>query len=77
MASGGELSRLMLSIKSLLSDSLELPTIIFDEVDSGVSGEIAEKVGAIMKKMSQRNTGHQYYTSSPGSRERRFPLPGP
>jgi DNA repair protein RecN (Recombination protein N) len=53
IASGGELSRLMLSIKSLLSDSRELPTIIFDEVDSGVSGEIAEKVGAIIKKMSQ------------------------
>jgi len=52
VASGGELSRLMLSMKSLLTDSLELPTIIFDEVDSGVSGEIAEKVGAIMKKMS-------------------------
>jgi DNA repair protein RecN (Recombination protein N) len=52
VASGGELSRLMLSIKSLLTDSLELPTIIFDEVDSGVSGEIAEKVAAIMKKMS-------------------------
>ncbi len=56
VASGGELSRLMLSIKSLLSDSLELPTIIFDEVDSGVSGEIADKVGSIMKKMS---TGKQ------------------
>ena len=53
VASGGELSRLMLSIKSLLSDSLELPTIIFDEVDSGVSGEIAEKVGSIMIKMSR------------------------
>jgi DNA repair protein RecN (Recombination protein N) len=53
VASGGELSRLMLSIKSLLSDSLELPTIIFDEVDSGVSGEIADKVGGIMKKMSR------------------------
>ncbi len=52
IASGGELSRLMLSIKSLLSDSRELPTIIFDEVDSGVSGEIAEKVGLIIKKMS-------------------------
>ena len=52
IASGGELSRLMLSIKSLLSDSRELPTIIFDEVDSGVSGEIAEKVGSIIKKMS-------------------------
>jgi DNA repair protein RecN (Recombination protein N) len=56
VASGGELSRLMLSIKSLLSDSLELPTIIFDEVDAGVSGEIAEKVGAIMQRMS---TGKQ------------------
>ncbi len=52
VASGGELSRLMLSIKSLLTDSLELPTIIFDEVDAGVSGEIAEKVGAIIQKMS-------------------------
>jgi DNA repair protein RecN (Recombination protein N) len=53
VASGGELSRLMLSIKSLLTDSLELPTIIFDEVDSGVSGEIADKVGSIMKRMAR------------------------
>jgi len=52
IASGGELSRLMLAIKSLISSSLELPTIIFDEVDAGVSGEIAEKVGMIMKSMS-------------------------
>lgn len=53
VASGGELSRLMLSVKSLLSESLELPTIIFDEVDSGVSGEIAEKTGSLMKQMSR------------------------
>jgi DNA repair protein RecN (Recombination protein N) len=53
VASGGELSRLMLSIKSLLTDSLELPTIIFDEVDSGVSGDIAEKVATIMRSMSK------------------------
>jgi DNA repair protein RecN (Recombination protein N) len=52
IASGGELSRLMLAIKSLISSSLGLPTIIFDEVDAGVSGEIAEKVGIIMKSMS-------------------------
>jgi DNA repair protein RecN (Recombination protein N) len=52
VASGGELSRLMLSIKSLLSDTLALPTIIFDEVDAGVSGDIAEKVANIMKTMS-------------------------
>ena len=52
VASGGELSRLMLSIKSLLSDSTGLPTIILDEIDSGVSGEVADKVGNIIKKMS-------------------------
>ena len=52
VASGGELSRLMLSVKSLISDAMELPTIIFDEIDSGVSGEIAEKVGNIIKRMA-------------------------
>ncbi len=52
IASGGELSRLMLSIKSIISGSLGLPTIIFDEIDTGVSGEIAYKVGKIMKEMS-------------------------
>jgi DNA repair protein RecN (Recombination protein N) len=52
IASGGELSRLMLSIKSIISGSLGLPTIIFDEIDSGVSGEIAYRVGKIMKQMS-------------------------
>ncbi len=52
VASGGELSRLMLSLKYLVSQSKTLPTIIFDEIDTGVSGEIASKVGRIMKKMS-------------------------
>jgi DNA repair protein RecN (Recombination protein N) len=52
IASGGELSRLMLSIKSVISGSLGLPTIIFDEIDTGVSGEIAYRVGKIMKEMS-------------------------
>lgn len=52
VASGGEVSRLMLSIKSLLSDFEGLPTLIFDEIDAGVSGEIAEKMGGIMKRMS-------------------------
>ncbi|MBN2612840.1 MAG: DNA repair protein RecN [Bacteroidales bacterium] len=51
-ASGGELSRFMLAIKSLLSGSSGLPTIIFDEIDTGVSGEIADKVGTIIKNMS-------------------------
>ncbi|HNW99172.1 MAG TPA: DNA repair protein RecN [Bacteroidales bacterium] len=52
VASGGELSRLMLAIKSLISQKKLLPTIIFDEIDQGVSGEIADKVGSIMKNMS-------------------------
>lgn len=54
VASGGELSRLMLSIKSLMSDSVGLPTIIFDEIDTGVSGEVAEKVGNIIYMMAER-----------------------
>ncbi len=52
VASGGEISRLMLTIKSLISQSMALPTIIFDEIDAGVSGDIAGKMGNIMKKMS-------------------------
>lgn len=52
-ASGGELSRLMLAIKALLSRCKQLPTIIFDEIDTGVSGSIAEKMAIIMKRMSQ------------------------
>lgn len=52
VASGGEISRLMLCIKSLLTEFKGLPTLIFDEIDSGVSGDIAEKVGQIMHEMS-------------------------
>lgn len=53
VASGGEISRVMLSIKSLLSKSKSLPTIIFDEIDTGVSGEVADKMGRIMTEMSE------------------------
>ena len=52
IASGGEISRLMLVIKSLIASATALPTIIFDEIDTGVSGEIADKMGDIMRKMS-------------------------
>lgn len=52
-ASGGELSRLMLCIKSLLADSSSLPTLIFDEIDTGISGETALQVGHIMKALSK------------------------
>ena len=52
VASGGELSRLMLCIKSLVAQSIELPTMIFDEIDTGISGEAARQVGLIMKDLS-------------------------
>ena len=53
VASGGELSRIMLVIKAITARHTQLPTIIFDEIDTGVSGEIADKMGEIMKQMSQ------------------------
>jgi len=52
VASGGEMSRVMLAIKALISKSKALPTIIFDEIDAGVSGEIAERMGIILKDIS-------------------------
>jgi DNA repair protein RecN (Recombination protein N) len=52
VASGGELSRLMLCIKSLVAKSIDLPTMIFDEIDTGISGEAAKQVGAIMKDLA-------------------------
>lgn len=56
VASGGEFSRLMLAVKYLLADKRSLPTIVFDEIDTGVSGEIAIKMGNMMKEMAH---GHQ------------------
>lgn len=52
VASGGEISRLMLSIKSLVASARTLPTIIFDEIDTGVSGDIADRMGQVMKELS-------------------------
>jgi len=52
VASGGELSRIMLSVKKVLSENMQLPTIIFDEIDTGVSGEVSNKIAAIMQQMS-------------------------
>ena len=54
VASGGELSRLMLCIKSLVAESIDLPTMIFDEIDTGISGEAAKQVGIIMKQLSDK-----------------------
>ena len=53
VASGGELSRIMLSIKTILSRFKTLPTIIFDEIDTGISGEVSYKIGGVMHRMSQ------------------------
>ena len=50
--SGGELSRIMLAVKSILAEKSKLPTIIFDEIDTGVSGDVADKMGTIMQEMS-------------------------
>jgi len=54
VASGGELSRLMLCIKSLVAQSIDLPTLIFDEIETGISGEAARQVGIIMKELATR-----------------------
>jgi DNA repair protein RecN (Recombination protein N) len=72
IASGGELSRVMLSLKSLLTKNNNLPTIIFDEIDSGVSGEVADKVGQILsgmgKYMQVINITHLPQVASRGNR---------
>jgi len=71
-ASGGELSRVMLSLKSLLTMKINLPTIIFDEIDAGVSGEVADKVGQILagmgKYMQVVNITHLPQVASRGNR---------
>lgn len=53
VASGGEIARVMLSLKAMISGAVKLPTIIFDEIDTGVSGKIAEKMGGIMQDMAR------------------------
>ncbi len=55
IASGGELSRVMLSVKSLLAGSTDLPTLIFDEIDTGISGEVASKVGDVFKEIAKKH----------------------
>jgi DNA repair protein RecN (Recombination protein N) len=53
-ASGGELSRLMLALQKLVSEKRDLPTILFDEIDTGVSGEVAQKIGVLLKQMGAK-----------------------
>ena len=54
-ASGGEISRLTLCVKSLVAGAVTLPTLIFDEIDAGVSGDVAQKMGAILSRMSEKH----------------------
>jgi DNA repair protein RecN (Recombination protein N) len=54
IASGGEISRVMLAIKAALADKSEFPVLIFDEIDTGISGEIANKVGQVMRQLARR-----------------------
>ena len=55
VASGGEISRVMLALKSVITDSVLLPTVIFDEIDTGISGETANRVAAVMRTFSERH----------------------
>jgi DNA repair protein RecN (Recombination protein N) len=55
VASGGEIARVMLSLKALIAGAVKLPTIIFDEIDTGVSGSIAEKMARIMRDMGEHD----------------------
>ena len=55
IASGGEMSRIMLCLKSIITDSMYLPTIIFDEIDTGISGETASKVGQVMRQLAGKH----------------------
>ena len=54
-ASGGEISRLMLCIKAMIAGAVKLPTIVFDEIDTGVSGEIADRMADIMQEMGEQD----------------------
>ena len=74
VASGGELSRLMLAIKSLIAQYTALPTIIFDEIDAGVSGEVANKVGQIMERLCRKPAGDYHYPPAANSQQRAKPL---
>ena len=55
VASGGEIARVMLSIKAMIAGAVKLPTIVFDEIDTGVSGEIADRMADIMQEMGEQD----------------------
>ena len=63
IASGGEISRIMLALKTVLVQVDEVPTLLFDEIDSGIGGKVADVVGKKLKELSAFSPGNLYYTS--------------
>ena len=61
IASGGEISRVMLALKTVLVQVDSIPTVLFDEIDSGIGGQIADVVGKKLKELSQSASGYLYY----------------
>ena len=57
-ASGGELSRVMLALQKMISEKRQLPSVLFDEIDTGVSGDVAEKIGVLLKEMFTESEVH-------------------
>ena len=74
VASGGEIARVMLSVKAMIAGAVKLPTIVFDEIDTGVSGEIADRMADIMQEMGDHD--RQHHTPAPDCRTRPRPLQG-
>lgn len=65
VASGGEIARVMLSVKAMIAGAVKLPTIVFDEIDTGVSGEIADRMADIMPRDGRAGkAGDQYHASA-------------
>ncbi len=75
-ASGGEISRIMLALKSTLAKNDKLPILIFDEIDTGISGRVAQKVGSVLQSLASLSSDNFYYTFTANSRVRRFSLCG-
>ena len=76
IASGGEISRIMLALKTVLVQVDEIPTLLFDEIDSGIGGKVADVVGRKLKELSEFAQGHLYYPSPSDRSFRRQTFPG-
>ena len=75
VASGGELSRFMLALKVVLADKGSAPTLVFDEIDTGVGGAVADAIGQRLARLAAQGPGHGRHPRAAGRRARRQPLP--